>query len=174
KPLKETYDETKLNELLQKKDEHKTTEYNKKLDIKNLEQDVRDEEHAIEIINGEIFRLKEDGAKLKKEITDAKNSKVCSQCGQEIKKQEHIDHIAKIVKEKETEMYSIASKINIKETVNKVEHNRIIGEKKEEIQKIKKSIEESSVAMEAILKEIGELTNDKNDVEKRKEDVTEL
>ena len=174
KPLKETYDETKLNELLQKKDEHKTTEYNKKLDIKNLEQDVRDEEHAIEIINGEIFRLKEDGAKLKKEITDAKNSKVCSQCGQEIKKQEHIDHIAKIVKEKETEMYSIASKINIKETVNKVEHNRIIGEKKEEIQKIKKSIEESSVAMEAILKEIGELTNDKNDVEKRKEYVTEL
>lgn len=174
KPLKETYDETKLNELLQKKDEHKTTEYNKKLDIKNLEQDVRDEEHAIEIINGEIFRLKEDGAKLKKEIADTKNSKVCDKCGQEIKKQEHIDHIARVVKEKETEMYSIANKINIKETVNKVEHKRIIDTKKKEIENIKKSIEDSTTAMEGILKEIGQLTNDKNDVEKRKELQNEL
>ena len=174
KPLKETYDENKLNELNQKKDENKTSEFSKKLDIKSLEQDIRDEEHAIEIINGDVFKLKEEGAKLKKEIADTKNSKVCDKCGQEIKKQEHIDHIARVVKEKETEMYSIANKINIKETVNKVEHKRIIDTKKKEIENIKKSIEDSTTAMEGILKEIGQLTNDKNDVEKRKELQNEL
>src|SRR5690606_29455901 len=84
KPLKETYDENKLNELNQKKDENKTSEFSKKLDIKSLEQDIRDEEHAIEIINGDVFKLKEEGAKLKKEIADTKNSKVCDKCGQEI------------------------------------------------------------------------------------------
>lgn len=174
KPLKETYDEKRLNELLQKKDEHKTFEFNKKIEIKSLEQNVRDEEHAIEIINGEIFRLKEDGAKLKKEIAETKKSKVCDKCGQEIKKQEHIDHIAKVVKEKETEMYSIANKINIKETVNKFEHTRVIEEKKKEIEKIKKSIQQTTIEMDNVLKEIGELTNDKNDVDKRKEYTNEL
>lgn len=174
KPLKETYDEKKLNELIQKKDEHKTTEYNEKLKIKTLEQEIRDEEHKIEIINGDVFRLKEDGAKLKKEITVTKNSKICDKCGQEIKKQEHIDHIAKVVEEKEKEMFSIADKINNKEKVDKVEHNRIINEKKQAVEKIKKSIEEAALAIEGILKEIGDLTNDKNDVEKRKELQIEL
>jgi energy-coupling factor transporter ATP-binding protein EcfA2 len=173
-PLKQTYDEARLNELIQKKDDHKTNEYNEKLKIKNIEQVVRDEEHAIEIINGDIFKLKEDGAKLKKEIQEAKNSKVCSQCGQEIKKQEHIDHIAKIIGEKEKEMFAIANKINIKETVNKAEHQRTIDEKKLEIGKIKILIEDAALEMESVQKEIGDLTNDKNDVEKRKELQTEL
>src|SRR5690606_29443880 len=119
-------------------------------------------------------RLKQDGAKLKKEIQDAKNSKICSQCGQEIKKQEHIDHIAKIVKEKETEMFSIANQINIKENVNKKEHQRIIDEKKKANEAIKTTNESESIVMEQVLKDIGMLTNDKNDVEKRKELQNEL
>lgn len=174
KSLKETYDEKRLNELIQKKDDHKTSEYNRKIEIKALEQTIRDEEHAIEIINGDIFKLKEDGAKLKNEITVTKNSKICDKCGQEIKKQEHIDHIAKVVKEKETEMYSIANKINIKETVNKKEHEHIIEEKKKAVLSIQTTIEADSIVMEQVLKDIGMLTNDKNDVEKRKELQNEL
>lgn len=174
KPLKKTYDEERLKLLLEKKDFHKTSEYNKKLDIKSLEQDIRDEEHQIEIINGDIFRLKEEGAKLKKEITDTKNSKVCDKCGQEIKKQEHIDHINNVVKTKETEMFAIADKIKIKENVDKKKHQEVIDKKKIEVAEIRKGIETSTLAMESVLKEIGELTNDKNDVEKRKELQTEL
>jgi hypothetical protein len=173
-PLKETYDEQKLITLIEKREAHKNNEYNKKLQIKTIEQAIRDEEHQIEIINGDIFRLKEDGVKLKKEITDLKNSKVCKLCGQLINKKEHQEHINTTVKEKETEMFAIAEKIKIKENVDKVNRENTISSKKLEIIPITESIEKSALEMEEILKEIGELTNDKNDVEKRKELQLEL
>ena len=173
-PLQETYDEKRLLELIGKKDTHKTNEYSQKLIIKGLEQEKTNEEHQIEIINGDIFRLKQDGAKLKKEIADLKSSKICSQCGQVINKQEHIDHINKTVKLKETEMFSIANKINIKDTVDKHEHQIIIDIKVAAIAKVNEEIKTASLEMEGILKEIGTLTNERNDVEKRKELQNEL
>jgi hypothetical protein len=173
-PLKETYDIEKLKILLEQKDTHKTTEYNKKLEIKNLERLKSEEEHKIEIINGDIFKLKQDGIKLKKEIADLKNSKICSQCGQVIEKQEHKDHIENAVKEKEKEMYIIADKINVKQAIDIHEHQIIINVKINEIEKINESIKQSALEMEEILKEIGTLTNEKNDVEKRKELQIEL
>jgi hypothetical protein len=173
-PLKQTYDEKRLKELNDKKDAHKTNEYNLKLTIKAYEQEKTNNEHKIEIINGEIFRLKQDGAKLKQEIVNLKNSKVCSQCGQLIDKQEHIDHINKTVKEKELEMFGIANKINIKETVDIHEHKVIIDSKIIEIAKVNETIKTASLEMEEILKEIGTITNDKNDVDKRKELQIEL
>jgi len=173
-PLKETYDSEKLNLLLEKKEFHKTNEYNKKVNIKALEQIVRDEEHAIEIINGDVFRLKEQGASLKKEIVALKNSKICSQCGQVIDKKEHQEHIAKNIKLKEDEMFPLAEKINTKETIDKKAHQDIINAKNIEITNIKQDIETASINMVETLKEIGILTNEKNDVEKRKELQTEL
>ena len=172
-PLKETYDEIKLKELTDKKEVHKTNEYNFKLDIKSNEQDIRDAEHQLEIINGEILRLKEEGVKYKKEIAETKSSKVCSQCGQEINKPEHLEHIANVVKAKEKLMFEVADKITIK-TASKVQPQGIIDTKKKENEEILKKIEKASLEMEEILKEIGILTNDKNDVEKRKELQTEL
>ena len=173
-PLQQTYDEKRLIELLNKKEAHKTNEYNQKLIIKGYEQEKSNEEHQIEIINGDIFRLKQDGAKLKKEIADLKNSKVCSQCGQVIDKKEHQDHIAKTIKEKEMEMFSIANKINIKDTANKHEHQIIIDTKVTAIANVSENIKQASLEMENILKEIGTLTNERNDVEKRKELQAEL
>jgi hypothetical protein len=173
-PLKETYDVDRLNVLIQKKDTHKIVEYNKKLQIKNHEQTRTIEDHAIEIINGDIFRLKEEGAKLKKEIVDLKNSKICSQCGQVINKQEHIDHIFKTVKLKEDQMFQIADKINVKEHVDKVVHELNIIDEDKAIVKINEEIRVDSLEMEETLKKIGTLTNEKNDVEKRKELQTEL
>jgi hypothetical protein len=172
--LKETYDIERLKILLEKKESHKIAEYNKKLNIKNIEAEKIAEEHQIEIINGDIFKLKQDGAKLKKEITYLKNSKICSQCGQVIEKQEHKDYIEKNVKEKEKEMYVIAEKINIKQAVDIHEHQIIINAKIKEIENINENIKQSALEMEGILKEIGTLTNDKNDVEKRKELQNEL
>ena len=172
-PLKTTYDADRLKVLIDKRDAHKTDEYNKKLDIKSLEQDIRDEEHLIEIINGEIFRLKQDGAKLKKEAVELKQSKTCPTCKQPLSA-EHQVHIDELIKGKETEMFTIANQITVKETVNKKAHQDIIDSKKLEIGKIQKTIQEASLAMEGVLKEIGTLTNDKNDVEKRKELQTEL
>ena len=66
-PLKETYDAERLKILIEKKDTHKSNEYQQKMLIKTHEQTKTNEDHAIEIINGDIFRLKEEGAKLKKE-----------------------------------------------------------------------------------------------------------
>jgi DNA repair exonuclease SbcCD ATPase subunit len=173
-PLKTTYDVERLKTLLEQRDTHKTEEYQKKLNIKSFEQDIRDEEHQIEIINGDIFRLKQEGAKLKKEIGDLKNSKVCSLCGQVINKQEHIDHINKTVKEKEVEMFRIAGEIKTKEEIDKKKHQDFIEINKGTIIAIQKEIDNDTLAMEGVLKEIGTLTNDKNDVEKRKELQTEL
>ena len=173
-PLKETYDAEKLKTLIEKKDIHKTNEYQQKMLIKTHEQTKTNEDHAIEIINGDIFRLKEEGAKLKKEIVDLKNSKICSQCGQAINKQEHIDHILKTVKLKEDQMFPIADKINAKEHLDKVVHELNIIDEDKAIAKINEEIRVASLEMESVLKEIGTLTNEKNDVEKRKELQTEL
>jgi len=173
-PLKTTYDIERLKVLLEQRDAHKTEEYNKKLKIKEWERKHVDVEHQIEIINGQIFRLKEDGAKLKKEIGDLKNSKVCSQCGQAINKQEHIDHINKTVKEKEIEMFSIADKIKNLNLTIESSYNLALEGFDNEVEAINNEIALASTAMESVLKEIGTLTNDKNDVEKRKELQTEL
>ena len=173
KLLKETYDENKLKQLVEKKEAHKTTEYNRKLEIKGFEQEISNNEHLIEIINGDIFRLKEEGLKYKKEIAEIKNSKICNQCGQEINKPEHLEHIANTVKAKEVLMFEVAEKITSK-TASKVEPQGIIDGKKIEIDEIRKRIENDALAMEGVLKEIGDITNDKNDVEKRKEYQNEL
>lgn len=174
KSLKETYDEKKLAELNAKKEEHKTNEYSQKLKIKGYEQIIRDEEHKIEIINGDVVKLKQDGARLKKEITDIKNSKICSQCGQAINKPEHIEHINKTVKVKENEMFKIAEKINTKNDVDKKIHLDNIQVQKNAIETVQKEIETAALEMEDILVEIGKITNDKNDVDKRKELQVEL
>jgi len=172
--LKETYDENRLEELNVKKNEFKLNEYNLKLKIKTIEQTIRDEEHTIEIINGEIFRLKQDGVKLKNEIIELKNSKICSQCGQVINKKEHQDHIKKMIEIKESEMFDIADKITIKESIDKITHQKNIDKLKSDIKSVENEIEQYSLNMDVILKEIGQLTNDMNDVNKRKELQLEL
>ena len=171
--LKETYDDDRLKLLLEKKEFHKTSEYNKKLNIKGLEQVIRDEEHQIEIINGEIFRLKQDGASKKKDALalkegkDAKNP-TCPTCKQEIVP-DHLKHIDENISKLEKEMFGIADQIKVKENVNKKAHQEIIDVKKGEIAVIKTDIDTSALNMEIVLEEIGTLTNDMNDVNRRKE-----
>ena len=177
-PLKETYDTERLKLLLEKKELHKTAEYDKKLNIKNLEQIIRDEEHAIEIINGDIFKLKQDGTSKKHEallLKEGKNAKnpICPTCKQEIVP-DHLKHIDEKISKLEKEMHEIADQITTKETIDKKKHQDIIEDKQKNVNSIKTIIEADATIMEEDLKEIGTLTNDKNDTEKRKELQIEL
>ncbi|HPC09491.1 MAG TPA: metallophosphoesterase [archaeon] len=174
KLLIKTYDEKKLESLILKRDEHKQKENENKFKIKDIEYKIREKEHDIEILNGNIFRLKNDGSNLKTEITDLKKSKICSLCGQPINKPEHLEKIKNLVQLKENEMFNIAKKIKIIETEEK---NNILNEievLKNEVINIKNIITKNSIDMEFVLVEIGKLTNDKNDVEKYNEIKKEL
>jgi DNA repair exonuclease SbcCD ATPase subunit len=167
KILKETYDSERLKILENKKDEHKQKEYNIKLEIKEIEKNKGDEEHKIEIINGKIFLLKEDDQKKKDEIKELKESKICPTCGQELTK-EHKIHIDDKIKSVEIEMFSIADKIKAHQGTIQTQHNPIILGYVNNIKQKNEKITELASEMESVLIEIGNLTNDKNDVEKRK------
>ena len=172
-PLKETYDAERLKTLIEKKDTHKTNEYNKKVLIKAIEQNKMAEDHAIEIINGDIFRAKAQGADYKKQIQDLKDSKICSQCGQTLTA-EHQIHITEKIKSIEKLMFPLADNIKKWDTIDKKVHQDKIVEEDKRIAVINEEIRVASLEMENVLKEIGTLTNEKNDVEKRKELQTEL
>lgn len=171
--LQENYNEERLNELITKRDNHKTEEYNLNLKIKGYQQNIRDTEHDVEIIRGKIMMAKNDGKKLKDEILELKNSTVCPTCGQNLT-EEHLEHLNEKIKKLETEMFPIAGKINNFEKEIKEVHNVKLDKIKKEIDFVSHEINHRSLQMEGILKEIGNLTNQKNDVEKRKEFQTEL
>jgi len=167
--LRESYDEAKLNELIEKRDTHKQTVYEKRLQIKEEERTKSDFEHRIEILNGKIFTLKRDGGNLKDEITRLKNSKTCPECGQVIDKKEHQDHIIKTVKEKEIKMYALAKEIGEHQHDIDTDWKPAVKKCDDNVVKINKEINELGLKMERVLKDIGVLTNQKNDVERRKE-----
>jgi len=165
--LRESYDEEKLNGLIVKRDEHKQKVYDKRVQIKEEERTKADFQHRIEILNGQIFTLKRDGAKLKQEAIDLKNSKNCPQCGQVIDKKEHQDHITRTVLEKEVEMQGIVKKIGEHQFDIDTDWKPAIKKCEENIEKINTEITELDLEMEDVLKDIGVLTNEKNDVERR-------
>ena len=172
--LRESYDEKRLNELIEKRDNHKQQVYDKKVLIKEEERIKSDFEHKIEILNGKIFTLKRDGKTKKDEIAELKQSKICSQCGQVIDKQEHKDHINKSVSEKEKQMLDIAKQIKEHEHDIETDWKPAIKKCDDNIIKINDEIVKLGLDMESILIEIGTLTNEKNDVESRKKFQDEL
>ena len=172
-PLKETYDADRLNVLISKKDEHKTNEYNQRLIIKGHEQTIMVAQHQIELFNGYIFRHKAQGAQYKKDILELKESKTCSQCGQ-LLTAEHQVHITEKIKSIEGLMFPLADEIKKWISVDIKNNQDIIDSENKEIRAIKTNIETSALEMEDVLKEIGVLTNEMNDVNKRKELQVEL
>ena len=173
KPLKKSYDETRLTELLQKKEEHKQEEYSQNLKIKEIEREITQEDHKIEIVKGYIHVAKENGAKNKQEISELRASKTCPTCGQ-ILKEEHRVHIDQKIKEIEGVMFSFADAIKRHQKTIDEEHTPKLNQLSQDIEQINQNKEKQSLEMEKVLTEIGELTNDKNEVEKRKEHQVEL
>lgn len=171
--LKASYDEEKLDGLIVKRDEHKQTVYDKKVLIKEQERTKSDFQHSIEIINGKIFTLKRDGKTKKDEILTLKESKICPTCGQ-LMTAEHQVHIDEKIKKIETEMFEIAKQIKEHENDIETDWKPAIKKCDDDILIINEEIVKLGLDMETILNEIGTLTNDKNDVEKRKKFQDEL
>ena len=172
--LRESYDEAKLNQLIEQRDEHKQKVYEKKFEIKEEERAKADFEHRIEILNGKIHMLKRDGGKLKEEAIKLKNSKNCPECGQVIDKKEHQDHIAKTVAEKEAEMQRIVKEMGEHQHDIDTDWKPVIKRCEENIEKIGEDIVKFDLEMEGVLNDIGVLTNEKNDVERRNKLQDEL
>jgi predicted phosphodiesterase len=172
KPLCEIYDIKRLEELTEKKDTHKTKVYESNLEIKKFEQYKRDEDHANEIIRGDIVNLNKSGVNKKEEILKLSKSKTCPTCGQKMGA-EHQTHINTSIEAIKKEMFTIAADIKTKEDLIPVHNNKIV-EYDLEIQKIKNKITKMTEDMEIVLVDIGTLTNLKNDSEKRKEMQIEI
>jgi len=165
--LKSVYDVDELNRLNQLKDEHKTHVYELNLKIKTHEQNIRNFDHKIEIINGDIFRLKESGLKIKNEIISIGKSKNCPTCGQ-LMSIDHRIHIDELITKMKIEMYDYVDKINIKNDVDRVDVKTKIELENNSIKLIETEIKTCGEDMENVLIKIGEITNDMNDVEKRR------
>ena len=164
--LRESYDEEKLNNLIVKRDEHKQEVYNKKFVIKEEERTKADFQHRIEILNGKIHIAKRDGGNLKDEISELKKSKTCPTCGQPLTA-DHQSHIDDKITGIETKMFDIAKEIkeyqhdidtNWKPAIKKCDDNVVV---------INKEISKLDLEMESVLNNIGVLTNEKNDVDRR-------
>lgn len=172
-PLKESYDNVRLDELLVKKETHKTNEYTFRLKIKDIKSASDTVDHENEIIRGTIKRLMSDGLKKKTEILELRESKTCPTCGQQMTA-EHLEHVNKKISEIEKEMFQIAEDIKKEQkTIDDVNIPKI-NAYAEEVKTIEANIVSKSLEMEDVLHEIGNLTNDKNDVSKRKELQVEL
>jgi DNA repair exonuclease SbcCD ATPase subunit/DNA repair exonuclease SbcCD nuclease subunit len=171
--LRETYDAERLQQLTWKKDAHKTNEYTNRMVIKGHEQTIMAAEHQIEIFNGYVLRHKQQGAQYKKDIQELKDSKICPTCGQ-LLTAEHQDHITEKIKAVEALMFPLADDIKKWLSVDIKNNQDVIDAKNKEITGVKTIIENDALEMESTLKEIGTLTNEMNDVNRRKELQVEL
>ena len=164
--LKNTYNEDRLNELLIKKDNHKDEEYRLNDNIKTKNSQLRDVEYYRGKINGDVVRLTEQGSKLKEDIEKLKSNTNCPTCGQ-LLDNNHQEHLEIQIKEIEEEMYSIGDKIKEKNS-GLPKYDIEEKELKEKRAEYEATIITKSLEMEGVLSEIGELTNDKNEVERRR------
>jgi len=171
--LRETYDAERLKLLLDKKETHKTNEYTQRMVIKGHEQTIMAAQHQIETFNGYIFRAKAQGAQYKKDIQELKDSKTCPTCGQ-LLTPEHQKHIIEKIKGIEALMFPLADDIKKWTNVHIKDNQDIIDSENKVILKIKEEIQTDALEMESTLKEIGTLTNEMNDVNRRKELQVEL
>jgi len=173
KPLLETYDEKRLNDLLEKKEEHKQVVHDKKTLIWEDKQHKAECEHQIELLNGKIFILKRDGKAKREEVLELKDSKICPTCGQQVDAN-HQEHINEKIEKIRVEMYGFKDEIEKHEAEILASWKPAIESCVTNTVTINEEIVKLDLEMEDVLVNIGELTNQKNDVEKRKELQTEL
>lgn len=170
--LKENFDSTRLEELQKLKDTNKTEEFHKRTQINKKRMEIEQINSSIATINGQIEFLKREGANHKKDIFKLQESKTCHACGQSLG-EEHAAHIQNTIKEHETEMYRIADEIHKKNNEKPLLSNKI-DVANSEIAKIEELIKQDTLNFQTILEEIGKLTNDKIEVEKRERLLVDL
>lgn len=163
--LKETYDADTLTKLIEKRESHRSDEFKLRTEINNLKlqsEQILSKQHRA---NGDIELLKREGASKKQEILALKDSKNCPTCGQ-LKTEDSLNHIQTSIKEKETYMFGIVDKIKKKQREKEEFAGQIDGIKYS-IAVIEQQIAEHSIGFEAILVQIGDLNNEKLEVERR-------
>lgn len=166
--LASTYDEELLIKLNEKKDEHKLIENDRKLQIKNIERKILEEEHNIELVNGVIFNLNRDGKDLKEKLHELKNSKTCPTCNQLVSEDAQ-KHIETEIKQLLGKANDIIKNIDIEKNKITDLHKPNIDKLNGEINVIKENIHKSALELENELVEIGKLTNLKNETISRTE-----
>lgn len=169
--LKSSYDTNKLVELITTRDNHKTEEFKLRTEINKNKMEIEKITSLLHRHNGDIELLKRDGKTKKDEITNLNNTKICPTCGRE-KTADTVDHIQIMIKGIEKDMFAIAEQIKIK-LGDKSFDNRI-NELKTLILHIESQIATKSISFENITVEIGNLNNEKLEVEKRSKLIVEL
>lgn len=167
------YDEEGLIEKTKLKDNHKQVESDLKIKKLNIEKEIDVEKHKIALLNGEILQQKQLGASKRAEYDRMLNSKVCPVCTQDLKEEQRLI-IDKQALDIMSEMKLIGVKIKGIEDKNIIEHKTNILKLENDVILINEDIVQKGKDMENILVEIGELTNQSNDVKKRKEYQAQL
>jgi DNA repair exonuclease SbcCD ATPase subunit len=165
KCLLPVYDVLSLKTLENKKESHKTNEFEKRNLIIKHKLEIEQVNNAISKINGEIELMKKQGSQIKNEIFGLENSKTCPTCGQ-LKTEHTIDHIKESIKLKEVSMFEIADKIKAK-IAEKPPLSEKITAIQNAILQIQQQIEKDSTEFQSVLLEIGKLNNAKEEVERR-------
>jgi len=164
--LPSSYEEEKLSALELKKEVIKNTEFELRSENRTIESNIIVDRNSIEVINGNIKRLKQDGVKIKTEINDLKNSTNCPTCNQSLG-DDHITHITKGIKGKVVEAKSIAEKIYAEENKKPSIENKI-QEQRDTINSNEEKIHNNSLNSESLLLEISEIKETKDGVDKRR------
>lgn len=172
--LPEKYDEIELNKLIERKDEAKKLEYEDKLSKSKIDREIQDENHKIEIINGEIFTLNREINTINGDIEKLKNSKVCPTCNQEIKDPKHVKSITDNITLKNDRLKEIDEIIIQKRESIKVINESTIPSLSQKIIELDNKIKNRNDQLDNVLKRIGEINNDKDSVLKRMEYQNEL
>lgn len=165
--LAETFDEARFNQLNSKIEEFKLNVNNIK--HKNVEKnaEINNLTYKIQTLNGEVFKLNKEGLEKKEQYKTFKDSPTCPKCRQKIVGDEHKDILTEILGGLKNEMIELSNKIDRIKTVDIVELEGKIKVINDEIQSNENEIVRLNNDMEFLLKELGVLTNNKNDVAKR-------
>jgi len=165
KSLKDTYDKDKLDKALEEKDNFKQKVYEQKDLINSKKDEIREVQDAKGKLQTEIYLIEKDIKSLTNENNSLEHSKTCPTCNQFLRP-EDIEVIKKkinenilIINEKQDRILKINQRLpNADKKIDSI-NNDIID--------INKNIDNINIDMEKTLQVIGELTNDKNEVDER-------
>jgi len=165
KTLKNSYDKEKLESAIEEKDDFKTNVYKHKDLINGKKDEIREVQDAKSKLQTEIFLIEKDIKTIKNENDNLEHSKTCPTCNQ-ILRPEDLEVIKEKIKFNNNSIVEKELRISkINERLPKADLK--IKSINTEISDINKDIDQINIEMEKTLQLIGQLTNDKNEVDER-------
>jgi DNA repair exonuclease SbcCD ATPase subunit len=165
KTLKDTYDKIKLENAEKEKDNFKQKVYEQKDIINKYKDDIREVQEAKSKLQTDKFIIEREIKTLNDENGNLEHSKTCPTCKQNLRPED-----INVIKEK---IYSNLNIINEKQNkINKI-NNKLpdadikIKSINDQILDINKKIDNINIEMDKTMQIIGELINDKNEVDER-------